>query len=140
MNTGKYPYPRLDRKVFFGCFCSCRDLSALFLSVALLICGEPAAPGPGGNTERGVIQSNGLSRTYSLYLPRGYSAQPSLPMLLAFHGAGGTGAGFQQAIAIDQFADQYGFMVLYPDAAANTRGTWALGCAYCTWAECGRHR
>ena len=70
-----------------------------------------------------------------LYLPRAHTAMLVMPLLLAFHGAGGTGEAFQQAIAIDQLADQYGFAVVYPDAANDTRGTWALGCSYCTWAD-----
>src|SRR4051812_29924790 len=46
-------------------------------------------------------------------------ARPPLPLVLAFHGAGGTGDGFAAYSGLSEAADAYGFAVLYPSASRN---------------------
>jgi polyhydroxybutyrate depolymerase len=45
-------------------------------------------------------------------------------LVLAFHGAGGTGDGFSGGTGFSSVADRYGFAVLYPSAAAHQ--FWSL--------------
>src|SRR4051794_39478042 len=51
-----------------------------------------------------------------LHVPAGRT--PSA-LVLAFHGAGGTGPGFAAESGLSATADKYGFAVLYPSAAAH---------------------
>jgi polyhydroxybutyrate depolymerase len=48
-----------------------------------------------------------------------------LPLVLAFHGAGGSGPGFAKESRLSQTADRYGFAVLYP-TAGSSRHFWSL--------------
>jgi endoglucanase len=63
----------------------------------------------------GSITSGGIMRTFAYHLP---AASPAcnLPVLLAFHGDGGTGAGFQSYAGFDALANTNNFIVVYPDA------------------------
>jgi polyhydroxybutyrate depolymerase len=51
-------------------------------------------------------------------------AQVPIPLVLAFHGAGGTGDGFAGSTGLSKTADAHGFAVLYPSAAAHQ--FWSL--------------
>jgi len=55
--------------------------------------------------------------------PRQTASAP-LPLVLAFHGAGGTGEGFAAYSGLSAAADGHGFAVLYPNAAR--RHFWTL--------------
>ncbi len=73
-----------------------------------------------------LLNGNISDRTYLIELPRNYDSTKSYPLLLAFHGAGGTGLGMQ---SIAQFSsttlgDQAIFV--YPDAATDN---WEEGCS-----------
>jgi endoglucanase len=64
----------------------------------------------------GSLVSGGINRTFSYHLPTGTPAC-NLPVLIAFHGDGGNGAGFQNYAGFDALADAQNFIVVYPDAA-----------------------
>lgn len=66
--------------------------------------------------------SNFADRTYEVYVPESYVAPA--PLLLVLHGAGGTGARSQGWLGLDELADEYGFIVAYPDGLANN---WDFG-------------
>ena len=51
-------------------------------------------------------------------------ARAPLPLVLAFHGAGGNGTGFAEYSGLSKTADAHGFAVLYPNAAAHQ--FWSL--------------
>lgn len=72
----------------------------------------------------GSFVSGGLTRTYRLYVPDKYDSQHPAPLLLALHGRLGDGVGMEKMTHLDQVADQYGFVVVYPDG--YQRG-WADG-------------
>jgi polyhydroxybutyrate depolymerase len=50
--------------------------------------------------------------------------KPPVGLVLAFHGAGGTGDGFAGGTGFSDVADKYGFAVLYPSASAHQ--FWSL--------------
>ncbi len=61
-----------------------------------------------------------LVRQYTLYVPESYfEAESSAPLILALHGAGGTGQGMQAFSGLDAIADKEGLLVAYPDAISN---------------------
>ena len=56
-----------------------------------------------------------------LYLPRGYKAGVAAPLMIVFHGAGGTG---QSAQYVFPMADEHGVIILAPDS--RDQRTWDL--------------
>lgn len=63
----------------------------------------------------GTLVSGGRARSFSYHLPASLPAQ-GLPLVIACHGDGGTGAGFQAYAGLDVVADQQQFLVVYPNA------------------------
>lgn len=60
-----------------------------------------------------TFDSDGISRTYTIYLPKGYDATRTYPVLLGFHGGFGSAEQFEQSSRLDEKADTYGFIVVY---------------------------
>jgi polyhydroxybutyrate depolymerase len=58
-----------------------------------------------------------------LHVPK--HAKAPLPLVLAFHGAGGDGPGMAGYSGLSDTADRYGFAVLYP-TAGSSRHFWSL--------------
>jgi len=106
---------------------------ALGLALACAQAPEPSALVPGDH-ER-ALAHGGRERSYVLHVPPGASATPR-PLLLAFHGGGGNGAGFQRYAGLDPLADRDGWLVAYPNGThhvfAGRLLTWNAGgcCAY----------
>ena len=62
------------------------------------------------------LSYGGISRSSILYVPANYNSAKAYPLILAFHGSGGTGAEMENITAFDALADQYGFLVAYPES------------------------
>jgi polyhydroxybutyrate depolymerase len=71
-----------------------------------------------------VRTDDGRERTYSLYVPATLLDDHPVPLLVAFHGGGGSGSQFARASGFDAIADEEGFLVVFPDGAT---GTWNAG-------------
>src|SRR5829696_2399528 len=56
-----------------------------------------------------------------VYIPRGYKAGVPMPLVVMFHGAGGSGLNTTFSFPI---ADEFGFIVLAPDSRSEL--TWDL--------------
>ncbi len=64
---------------------------------------------------------NGVTRRYVLHVPANF--QPgSSALVIAFHGARGNGAEFEELTQLDKTADRNGFAVAYPDGLPNSGG------------------
>lgn len=74
----------------------------------------------------GSFVFEGETRTYTVYLPDGYEPGDRLPLLFALHGLTQTGNIMMQFTGFNAIADQYGFVVAYPDGLNNT---WNVGFA-----------
>jgi polyhydroxybutyrate depolymerase len=61
--------------------------------------------------------------TALLHVPK--RAKAPLPLVMAFHGAGGNGPGMADYSGLSDTADHYGFAVLYP-TAGSSRHFWSL--------------
>jgi polyhydroxybutyrate depolymerase len=57
---------------------------------------------------------DGVSRTYSVYMPESYRATVPAPILLVFHGAGSNSEAMAGLTGLDKVADRAGFLVVYP--------------------------
>jgi polyhydroxybutyrate depolymerase len=75
-----------------------------------------------------TIQIGGLSRSFRWVVPSSVAVGQRLPVVVLLHGGGGTGSKVggmtQSAGGFDAFADQKGFLAIYPDAAS---GNWNDG-------------
>src|SRR5579871_1840694 len=79
-----------------------------------------AQPRLTGAVKRVDIAVKGLQRSYVLYLPR--DLKPGAPLLFMFHGSGGDGASTREVTGyrFDMLADQYKFVIAYPDGVETT--------------------
>jgi poly(3-hydroxybutyrate) depolymerase len=60
-------------------------------------------------------------------VPAHYNPDRPTPLLLAFHGGGGTGPGMEQASGLSAVADQHGFLVAYPQGLRQGHGQYPPG-------------
>lgn len=103
-------------------------MRALLCLLALLLVALAVAPGaasaagpcaqepPSGDVPL-AITSGGLRRTAILHVPPVAHRGQALPLVVALHGAGGTGERMEEYSGFDIVADGENFAVLYPDAA-----------------------
>lgn len=76
----------------------------------------PRAPGAGRDADRdGTMSSGGRERTYHVHVPTTVQTGGPLPLVLVFHGGGGTGVGAARLYGFNQLADARGFLAVYPD-------------------------
>ena len=74
------------------------------------------------------LTHDGIKRTLVLYVPKTYDGTKPVPLVVALHGSGGTGKGFQYT-GFNQKAEEYNFIVVYPDAYDHQ---WNIGNQYDT--------
>ena len=107
----------------------------LLMLLATVACARPAPDvplGPGDHALR--LEHGGRERSYVLHVPP-RPAEPA-PLLLAFHGGGGNGPGFQRYAGLDPLADRDGWLVAYPNGTNRVFDerllTWNAGgcCGY----------
>ncbi len=86
---------------------------------------EDSQPQP-GDYELTIV--NGADRReVLLHLPPAYDGETQLPLLIVLHGGGGSGQQVRRSTGMDADADEYGFIVAYPN------GSGRLGSALLTW-------
>jgi polyhydroxybutyrate depolymerase len=88
------------------------------------------APTPSAaQTVSASLVSGTMNRTYLAYVPAKADTSTALPLVIALHGGGGSGAGMRGLTGLDATADASGFVVAYPDGYetswADGRGTTA---------------
>ena len=76
-----------------------------------------------GNSNR-TIQIGGVSRSYILHVPSGYTGTKAVPLVLDFHALGGSGSQEQSSSGYQAIADKQGFIILFPDGIDNA---WNIG-------------
>jgi polyhydroxybutyrate depolymerase len=86
--------------------------------------GDPCAVAPVPGSRSIEFLSSNHSRTAWIHLPPAPAGKP-LPLVIAFHFAGGTGREMEAAIGLSPLADREGFVVLYPNAVSPSH-FWAL--------------
>jgi polyhydroxybutyrate depolymerase len=82
-----------------------------------------------------TLRHGGRQRSYIVHVPTGASG--ALPVLLAFHGGGGSAKGFQAYAELDAVADREHFLVVYPNGTGpfpNRLLTWNAGDNCCGYA------
>jgi polyhydroxybutyrate depolymerase len=75
-----------------------------------------------GSTSNSLTQSvsvNGVPRQYLLYVPTSYNGTSQVPLLLNFHGYGGTSSGHMYSADMRSLADKENFILVYPQGSLN---------------------
>jgi len=75
-----------------------------------------------GNTNR-TLQDGGKSRSYVLHVPAAYAGKAPVPLILDFHGHGGTGPGQATDSPYPKVVDSDGVLMAFPTAI----GDWNMG-------------
>lgn len=87
--------------------------------LVLGLVGSVPAQAPGGlqpGTQPQSITHGGATRTYLVHIPPAYDGRREMPLVLVFHGGGGTGAVAERTTGFSPVADREGFIAVYPDA------------------------
>ncbi len=82
-------------------------------------CGNAAAPKGAQNL---TIQVDGKARTYLLFVPNGYDANKSIPLIFAWHSSGATGAESRKYYNLEPTTGD-GAIIVYPN---GLNGGWDL--------------
>ncbi len=88
--------------------------------------GNPCAAAPVAGDTSISLTSSSLPRTAQLHLPPQIPAGRTVPLVVAFHGAGSNGPQFAIDSGLSAEGDQFGFAVLYPSALGHQ---WAITAA-----------
>ena len=84
------------------------------------------------------VTIDGVERRYRLWIPANYDPSASTPLVLNYHGYGST-AGQQVFFTfLNDYADEQGFMVAYPEGLENTDGSQAHDAGSCCADNDGR--
>jgi polyhydroxybutyrate depolymerase len=98
--------------------------------LGLALCVPPvSAAADGAHT----LTVAGVERSYLLHRPPQWHAGKRMPLVIALHGGGGSGAQMARDSGLDTTANAHGFLALYPNGSGRRRLlTWNAGdcCAY----------
>jgi len=81
------------------------------------------------------VEHDGRKRYYSVHFPNGYDRRTPLPVVMVLHGGGGDADVTRVQTRMDEVADQFGFLAVYPEGTGHLRHkllTWNAGlcCGY----------
>ena len=82
---------------------------------------EQNSPNPSTQAQTGTyvtikVPEGTIDRSADLYIPANYSnTSVNVPLVLSFHGFGGSGSGHGTLTGLDTLADTHGLLVAYPD-------------------------
>lgn len=76
-----------------------------------------AATGPEPGEHRFTIHVGSLDREYVVYVPRGYDGTSRVPVVIMFHGGGGTARGTMTETGWTAKADEARFLAVFPEGA-----------------------
>jgi polyhydroxybutyrate depolymerase len=127
----------LDRDTVFENRDECMTKSKLLASLAILITLTACASerrerllfsDKTALDQTATIQVGSLNRTFKWHVPKTWVPEQRLPVIVLLHGGGGSGANIgnitQPGGGFNTFADQNGFIAIYPDALG---GNWNDG-------------
>ena len=101
-------------------------LLALLATLALASAGATAAEiqteaekAPGPDDRSFTLKVGDLERRYTVHIPSGYESQKPAPVVMMFHGAGGTARGAMRQTGWSAKADAAGFLAVFPEAVSR---------------------
>ena len=123
-------YPSKSNSLPVHCRRTLSGLLGIICVVLLLLmlpgCGRKTKPEPPPASEQESSQSGdvdrtcqvnvgGVDRTYRVHIPPSYEGGTPIPLIVAFHGGGGTGEGMERLTHMNDISDSGGFIAVYPD-------------------------
>ncbi|MEM7475876.1 MAG: PHB depolymerase family esterase [Planctomycetota bacterium] len=102
---------------------ACRWTPAVFLFLVLPCLFQSTSVGEAGQIDE-TLRHDGVERTFRLVTPSNYESLKQLPLVIALHGKGGSGAGFDEITGgtLSAAADKRGMLLLFPN---GIDGTWS---------------
>lgn len=98
-------------------------------AIVMLSMAGMAAGGDDGY-ERGQLAWQGTERFYLLHVPPA-AGDAALPLVIALHGAGGTGGGFAEETRFAAAADRRKMLVVFPDGTETAPGRETWNAQFC---------
>ena len=94
-----------------------RTLLCLLAFLALVVASAQAAAVVSHKTRSVARELNvdGMTRAYRLYVPPGLPATEDVPLIMVFHGGGGTARGAERLTGFSDLAEREHFIVAYPE-------------------------
>ncbi|HET6579695.1 MAG TPA: PHB depolymerase family esterase [Gemmatimonadales bacterium] len=92
-----------------------RALGAMALALGGHAAALPAQSASATAGEPGTLRVNGVERTFIIYVPSTYQRGKPAPVVLVFHGAGGSGRRMAPHTGFNRLAEREGFVAVYPD-------------------------
>lgn len=81
-----------------------------------------------GATTELTLMHGGLERSFRVHVPSGYDGSAPAPLVLMFHGGGGSGRQLEERSSnMSPIADREGFVAVYPDGTGALLRTWNGG-------------
>lgn len=90
-------------------------LLAVVLCTGRTLTAEVADLNPRAHTKAQTLQVGNLQRTYYVHVPAGMPEGKLLPVVMMFHGGGGTAAYAERESRFSDLADREGFLAVYPE-------------------------
>lgn len=109
-----------------------RLLVLILIALPLL---APAVLRAQARSYEGSLRAGGRERTYLVDLPPQYDGRRALPLVLLFHGGGGSAEQARRQYGMRELARREGFIVVHPDGSGRRENrllTWNTGtcCGY----------
>ena len=136
-------HPRQSRALFAGVLCLLVTLSACAPSASEAPETESASPNVGSDCEPqrppflgsrtiSFPQADGSVRIANVKIPASYNSREPAPMIIAFHGLGGTSSSIVSDMQLDGLADRSGVIVVAPQGRLSEfkRSSWGMSDEY----------
>ncbi|MEP7215145.1 MAG: hypothetical protein ABI782_02770 [Anaerolineaceae bacterium] len=94
-------------------------------------CYKTPNPAQAGTSVR-TLTSGGVSRSYRVHYSASAEANRPMPVVLNFHGRGGTGAAVEEYSGLLPVSDRQGFFLVSPDGTGSPAG-WGAGASLPDW-------
>ncbi|MCL5611190.1 MAG: polyhydroxybutyrate depolymerase [Chloroflexi bacterium] len=99
----------------------------LALTFGLLACARSVRATPSLTDSTRTLTVGGIERSYIVHIPPSYDGIQPVPLVLDFHGGGGSAESQMHTSGFESVADEKGFIVVYPN------GNGRLGDKLLTW-------
>jgi polyhydroxybutyrate depolymerase len=91
----------------------------IFLQTASVSCTRSRIQADRTGIRSQSLTHNSLKRDYHLYFPPSSRNSSPVPLVIALHGGGGNAHNMEKLSDLNLLADQFGFIVAYPDAVEH---------------------
>ena len=98
-------------------------------AIPVTVATTPVVLAPGDHNE--TITSSGLSRTFIVHIPTGFTGTTATPAIIDFHPLGGTGSQQESSSGWKAKCDSVGCIVVFPDSSATKAADNSWNAGYC---------